>query len=44
LRELNRESREKSLDYAAELNARARAHADCKKGISAFLQKTKPEW
>ncbi|WP_075350550.1 enoyl-CoA hydratase/isomerase family protein [Algoriphagus marinus] len=44
LRELNRESREKSLNYAAELNARARAHPDCKKGISAFLQKTKPEW
>lgn len=44
LREMNRESREKSLDYAAALNAKARAHPDCKKGIAAFLQKTKPEW
>lgn len=44
LRELNRESRKKSLDYAAELNAKARAHPDCKKGIAAFLQKSKPEW
>ncbi len=44
LRELNRAEREKSLEYAAELNARARAHEDCKKGIAAFLQKTKPEW
>jgi methylglutaconyl-CoA hydratase len=44
LRELNRESREKSLDYAAELNARARSHADCKHGIASFLQKTKPQW
>ncbi len=44
LRELNREARAKSLEYAAELNAKARAHEDCKKGIAAFLQKTKLEW
>jgi len=44
LRELNRESREKALNFAAELNAKARAHADCKQGIAAFLSKSKPTW
>ena len=44
LRELNQESRSKSLDLAAETNANARAHEDCKKGIAAFLTKTSPDW
>ena len=44
LRELNQESRSKSLDLAAETNAKARAHEDCKKGIAAFLTKTSPDW
>ena len=44
LREMNRESREKALHYAAELNAKARAHVDCKQGIAAFLSKSKPNW
>ncbi|SFT98893.1 methylglutaconyl-CoA hydratase [Algoriphagus locisalis] len=44
LRELNQESRSKSLDLAAETNAKARAHKDCKKGIAAFLTKTSPDW
>lgn len=33
-----------SLDYAAETNAKARNSNDCKKGIQAFLDKTKVEW
>ena len=44
LRKLNQESRNKSLELAAETNAKARAHADCKKGIAAFLNKTTPDW
>ncbi|WP_425636034.1 enoyl-CoA hydratase/isomerase family protein [Algoriphagus yeomjeoni] len=44
LRELNLESRNKSLELAAETNAKARAHEDCKKGITAFLNKTSPDW
>ncbi|WP_439489238.1 enoyl-CoA hydratase/isomerase family protein [Algoriphagus sp.] len=44
LRELNQESRDKSLQLAAEANARARAHDDCKKGIASFLNKTSPDW
>jgi methylglutaconyl-CoA hydratase len=33
-----------ALDYAAEMNAKARASADCKKGIAAFLNKEKINW
>ena len=33
-----------SLRYASEMNAQARAGEDCKKGISAFLNKEKLEW
>lgn len=44
LRSLGKEARDKALDAAAEANARARAHEDCKKGIAAFLTKTKPSW
>jgi methylglutaconyl-CoA hydratase len=44
LRELTKETRSKALDYAAELNAKARANPDCKKGIAAFLSKSKPVW
>jgi methylglutaconyl-CoA hydratase len=44
LRELTKESRIKALNYAAELNAKARAHPDCKHGIAAFLSKSKPSW
>jgi methylglutaconyl-CoA hydratase len=44
LRELTKESRIKALNYAAELNAKARAHADCKHGIAAFISKSKPSW
>lgn len=35
---------EESLKYAAEMNAKARSTEDCKKGISAFLQKQIPSW
>ncbi|MFN3406078.1 MAG: enoyl-CoA hydratase/isomerase family protein [Cytophagaceae bacterium] len=35
---------EDALNYAAMMNAKARASEDCKKGIDAFLNKTKPEW
>ncbi|MEP0711415.1 enoyl-CoA hydratase-related protein [Algoriphagus sp.] len=44
LRQLNENERNKSLDLAAETNANARAHEDCKKGIAAFLSKTSPDW
>lgn len=33
-----------ALDFAAEMNAHARATNDCKKGIQAFLNKSKIEW
>jgi methylglutaconyl-CoA hydratase len=33
-----------ALDYAAALNAQARATQDCKKGIAAFLNKEKIVW
>jgi methylglutaconyl-CoA hydratase len=32
------------LNYAAEMNAKARGTDDCKKGISSFLNKEKPKW
>ncbi|MFM6975400.1 MAG: enoyl-CoA hydratase/isomerase family protein [Sphingobacteriaceae bacterium] len=37
-------SLEESLDLAIKLNAEARATDDCKKGISAFLNKEKLSW
>jgi methylglutaconyl-CoA hydratase len=33
-----------ALDYAARTNAKARSSSDCKKGISAFLNKEKIVW
>jgi methylglutaconyl-CoA hydratase len=33
-----------AIDYAAEMNANARASEDCKRGISAFLNKEKLNW
>lgn len=33
-----------ALDYAAEMNARARSSDDCRKGIHAFLNKQKIAW
>lgn len=35
---------EEALHYAAEVNATARASADCKRGIEAFLLKKKIQW
>lgn len=35
---------EHALDYAAQMNAKARSTVDCKKGISAFLNKEKIVW
>jgi methylglutaconyl-CoA hydratase len=35
---------EKALTYAAEMNAKARATEDCKKGIQAFISKEKISW
>ncbi|MFZ6013465.1 MAG: enoyl-CoA hydratase/isomerase family protein [Bacteroidota bacterium] len=37
-------SLEEGLTFAAEMNARARASEDCKKGIAAFLNKEKLVW
>lgn len=33
-----------ALNYAAEMNAKARATNDCKHGIQSFIDKKKPEW
>lgn len=44
LRSLGQSARHQALDQAAIANAKARGHADCVKGISAFLSKTKPSW
>lgn len=44
LRALSQSTREKGLKMAAELNAAARSHEDCVKGISSFLNKTEPNW
>lgn len=33
-----------ALEYAAEMNAKARETEDCKKGISSFLKKEKLQW
>ena len=35
---------EKGLQYAAEMNAKARATEDCKRGIGSFLQKERIQW
>lgn len=35
---------EQGLEYAAEMNARARETKDCKKGIAAFLNKEEIKW
>ena len=35
---------EEALTYAAEMNAKTRASDDCKKGVSAFLEKKKVVW
>jgi len=35
---------ESALNYAAEMNAQARATADCQKGIAAFLNKEELKW
>lgn len=37
-------SLEEGLDYAAHMNAKARATADCQQGISSFLNKEKLTW
>ncbi|MCC5943959.1 MAG: enoyl-CoA hydratase/isomerase family protein [Bernardetiaceae bacterium] len=37
-------SLEDGLKHAAEINAKARATADCKRGIAAFLEKEKIQW
>ncbi len=44
LRNLGQSARHQALDQAAEANAKARGHADCVKGIAAFLSKNKPGW
>lgn len=44
LAEIGRMHLPEALDYAAAQNASARATQDCKKGISAFLNKEKPNW
>jgi methylglutaconyl-CoA hydratase len=33
-----------ALDYAAKMNAQARATEDCKNGIAAFLEKREMRW
>jgi methylglutaconyl-CoA hydratase len=35
---------DEALTFAAEMNAKARASDDCRKGISAFVSKTKIVW
>ena len=35
---------DEGLEIAAEANAHARATADCREGIAAFLNKRKPQW
>lgn len=44
LREVQQLSLDEGLNYAAAMNANARATDDCKKGISAFLNKEKLSW
>lgn len=35
---------EEALNYAAQMNARARENKDCKRGIAAFLEKKSIDW
>ncbi|MEX0967520.1 MAG: enoyl-CoA hydratase/isomerase family protein [Bacteroidia bacterium] len=42
--EIQHEETMEALTYAAQNNARARETEDCKRGIAAFLNKTKIEW
>jgi methylglutaconyl-CoA hydratase len=42
--EIQEMSLEQALNYAASKNAEARASADCKKGITSFLDKGKISW
>lgn len=35
---------EEALDFASEMNAKARGSEDCKRGVSAFLNKEKISW
>jgi methylglutaconyl-CoA hydratase len=35
---------DEALDYAAEMNAKARENEDCKRGIASFLDKTELRW
>lgn len=44
LAEVQQLSLDQGLNYAANMNANARATEDCKKGIAAFLQKEKLVW
>jgi methylglutaconyl-CoA hydratase len=44
LKEIKGNTLDDQLNMAAEANAKARATADCKKGISAFLNKEKIVW
>lgn len=44
IHQIQNKSLEDALNFAAELNAQARESDDCKKGISAFLNKEKINW
>jgi methylglutaconyl-CoA hydratase len=35
---------EKALEYATEMNVKARESEDCRKGIEAFLSKERISW
>jgi methylglutaconyl-CoA hydratase len=42
--QVQEKSLEDGLEYAAEMNAKARGTEDCQKGIAAFLNKDKITW
>lgn len=44
INEIQNKSLDDALDYASEMNAFARKTEDCKKGVSAFLNKEKFSW
>lgn len=44
LRSFHAKERKIALDYAAKVNAKARAHEDCKRGIATFLNKETINW
>ena len=44
LREMPGKTMDQALDFAAELNARARSSSDCIRGIDSFLNKEKISW